>query len=104
VFERFGTGERGNPQRTSDGFTEGVFMRSFTKLAGVAGMSAAVAAIGLGAGAGTATAQPRHPVAPHVVTAHPVQHYIDRIIDSFYFRGELSPLDHFSDMLTPKAG
>jgi len=77
-------------------------MRSLTKVAGVAG-TVAVAAIDLGVGTGTATAQPLHHVVPHVVTAHPVQTFVDRMIDRLFARGELSPWDRWSDMLTPKA-
>ena len=97
-------------------------MRSFTKVAGVAGMGAAVAAIGLGFGAGTAAANPVHDAVQHITAnatshphpvrtfvnrvnarSHPVQNFVDGLIDSTYRRGEDSPIDRFSDLLTPRA-
>jgi len=97
-------------------------MNSFSKVAGVAGMAAAAAAIGLGFGAGPAAANPVHDAVQHITAnatshphpvrtavgrvnagPHPVGTFVDTVIDSMYRRGEASPLDRFSDMLTPRA-
>jgi hypothetical protein len=96
---------------------------SFAKVAGVAGMTALVTAVGLGFGAGTAQAKPK-PVVPkpgHTTTmttnlgsfgsnlgsfgsfVGSFQTNVDNFIDSTYPNGEMFFLDPFSDVFTPLA-